>query len=595
MEVIANKDTTIASEMEVIANKDTTIPSEMEVITNKDTTIASEMEVIANKDTTIPSEMEVIANKDTTIAMDMKCEAFIEKRDLLQQQVSPNSKANGFTQRKDKSVLEDLNEVTLQAPDGGYAWVILACSFYSMFCIEGLNGSFGLLLPILMEEFKSTAAVTSMLNSTLIGIFLIISFFTSCLIERYGTRVVTFCGAWIYTLGLLLSFFAPSISFLFLTYGLLCGLGVGMVFLPSIMIVNQYFDRKRSLANGILASGAGLGLLVMSPVIEKSIDAFGWRGSLLIYACFTVQLCVCASLMRPIRKMKKRKEIKPMSTFSNTVANGTENDDTRYASLPFLNRSDNLLFGSSGTLSLPVLFGSNHSITKGSFNIGALVEVRESENGEKIQYSKTCALPAFCSSRPFIFLTIGCLLTQMGQAIPLVFIGDYGNHVGVTSADISLVLSTFGVANTIGRLFAGLIANTRCLGHLNICNIGLILSAGACFLFFLCKTVGALMGFAIAYGFFLGFFPPMQPLMIMDYLGLEQLTAGYGFVTMLKGPAAFIGSPMAGALLEMTGNYETVNGLAGILFTLAACSQMFALCWDPHSKEQESDIELEKQ
>lgn len=46
--------------------------------------------------------------------------------------------------------------------------------------------------------------------------------------------------------------------------------------------------------------------------------------------------------------------------------------------------------------------------------------------------------------------------------------------------------------------------------------------------------------------FISGFFPPMQPLMIMDYLGLDQLTAGFGFVTMLKAPAAFIGPPFAG-------------------------------------------------
>ncbi|XP_062617832.1 monocarboxylate transporter 12-like [Saccostrea cucullata] len=531
----------------------------------------------------------MILSKDE--AVDMKCEAYMEKRDLLLQQKAPNSGANGFIQRKDHSFKDDL-EVTPQAQDGGYAWMILACSFYSMFCIEGLNGSFGLFLPILMEEFKSTAAVTSMLNSTLIGIFLIISFFTSFLIERYGIRVVMFCGACIYTLGLLLTFFAPNILILFLTYGLLCGLGVGMVFLPSIVIVNEYFDRKRSLANGILTSGSGLGLLVMSPVIEKSIEAFGWRGSFLIYACFTLQLCVCASLMRPLRKIINRKENEPTTPFPKSVANGIEKDDNRYASMPFLNRSDNLMFGSSGTLSLPILFGSNRSINTGPY-IESLVEVTEPE--EKVQQcSGTCTLPAFCSSRSFVFITIGCLLTQMGQAIPLVFIGDYGNHVGVTSADISLVLSTFGVANTIGRLSAGLIANTRCLGHLNICNIGLMISAGACFLFFLCTTLGALIGFAIAYGFFLGFFPPMQPLMIMDYLGLEQMTAGFGFVTMLKGPAAFIGSPMAGALLEMTGNYETVNGLAGILFTLAVFSQMLALCWDPHEKKQESDIELEK-
>lgn len=61
-----------------------------------------------------------------------------------------------------------------------------------------------------------------------------------------------------------------------------------------------------------------------------------------------------------------------------------------------------------------------------------------------------------------------------------------------------------GVANTTGRLFAGFIANTRSVSHLNICNIGLIISAVACFLFFLCKTFDALLGFAVAYGFFIG-------------------------------------------------------------------------------------------
>lgn len=43
----------------------------------------------------------------------------------------------------------------------------------------------------------------------------------------------------------------------------------------------------------------------------------------------------------------------------------------------------------------------------------------------------------------------------------------------------------------------------------------------------------------------------MQPLMIMDYLGLDQLTAGFGFVTMLKAPAAFIGPPFAGSIYNL--------------------------------------------
>lgn len=50
---------------------------------------------------------------------------------------------------------------------------------------------------------------------------------------------------------------------------------------------------------------------------------------------------------------------------------------------------------------------------------------------------------------------------------------------------------------------------------------------------------------------------------------------------------------LAGVLLGMTGNYETVNGLAGVIFTLAVCAQMFALCWEPHVKKSPTDAELD--
>lgn len=72
--------------------------------------------------------------------------------------------------------------------------------------------------------------------------------------------------------------------------------------------------------------------------------------------------------------------------------------------------------------------------------------------------------------------------------------------------------------------------------------------------------------------FISGFFPPMQPLMIMDYLGLDQLTAGFGFVTMLKAPAAFIGPPFAGSLFAAF----------TIVSKIKAKSMLYALIIDKH-------------
>jgi len=49
--------------------------------------------------------------------------------------------------------------------------------------------------------------------------------------------------------------------------------------------------------------------------------------------------------------------------------------------------------------------------------------------------------------------------------------------------------------------------------------------------------------------FFTGFFPPLQPLITLEYVGLENLTSAFGFVTMVKGPAAIAGPPLAGSYL----------------------------------------------
>lgn len=93
----------------------------------------------------------------------MTCKACSANRAVLRN--SKNSESTNVHNR---------NDVTPIGRDGGYAWVILAGTFYSSFCMEGLIGSFGLLLPTLMEEFRASAAVVSMLNSSLIGIFLVL-------------------------------------------------------------------------------------------------------------------------------------------------------------------------------------------------------------------------------------------------------------------------------------------------------------------------------------------------------------------------------------------------------------------------------------
>ena len=99
------------------------------------------------------------------------------------------------------------------------------------------------------------------------------------LTNRFGARAMVISGAVSSTIGLLLTSFAPSLYLMLLTYGGIFGCGSSLVYIAVYEIVPRYFLKRRSLATGLVTMSVGAGLLVMSPVCQALIDAFGWRGA----------------------------------------------------------------------------------------------------------------------------------------------------------------------------------------------------------------------------------------------------------------------------------------------------------------------------
>ena len=65
-----------------------------------------------------------------------------------------------------------------------------------------------------------------------------------------------------------LSVLSPNIPVMMLTYGVLGGLGLGLIYLPAIVSVGFYFERRRALATGISVCGSGVGAFVMAPLVR---------------------------------------------------------------------------------------------------------------------------------------------------------------------------------------------------------------------------------------------------------------------------------------------------------------------------------------
>lgn len=107
---------------------------------------------------------------------------------------------------------------------------------------------------------------------------------------------------------LVISAFAQNVLTLIFTVGIGTGFGFGLIYLPAIVSVTTYFEKKRSLATGIAVCGSGLGTFIFSPVSEYLIKEFGWRGATLILAGIVFNCVIFGAMFRPLEAPKKSRK-----------------------------------------------------------------------------------------------------------------------------------------------------------------------------------------------------------------------------------------------------------------------------------------------
>ena len=115
---------------------------------------------------------------------------------------------------------------------------------------------------------------------------------SGALIKRFGCRVTTLLGGFLCAVSLGLSSLAKTIFALYLTFSVLYGLGSSCVLSASLNIISKYFKKRRSMATGIVACGQGGGVLILGPLLQTMVDAFGWQTTYQIMAGVVLSLCL---------------------------------------------------------------------------------------------------------------------------------------------------------------------------------------------------------------------------------------------------------------------------------------------------------------
>ncbi len=133
---------------------------------------------------------------------------------------------------------------------------------------------------IAQSIFNGDNAQASLTFSILLSTLTIGSVIGGKLAAKYTTRMVVIIGGIILSAGFFLaSFVTPETSLmLWLTYGVMGGVGMGFTYSTTIACAQKWFPRKKGLVTGVIVAALGFGGVIFTPVIESLITAFGGTG-----------------------------------------------------------------------------------------------------------------------------------------------------------------------------------------------------------------------------------------------------------------------------------------------------------------------------
>src|SRR5271154_3529981 len=128
----------------------------------------------------------------------------------------------------------------------------------------------------LTKQFGWTIAQVTWTFTICISVVGIAAFFGGLWLNKKGPRVVAFTAAFLYGLGVFLaSFSAHKLWWLYISYGVIGGIGLGFGYIVPIAVLVKWFPDRRGLITGIAVGGFGAGALVTAPVATRLIQSVG--------------------------------------------------------------------------------------------------------------------------------------------------------------------------------------------------------------------------------------------------------------------------------------------------------------------------------
>lgn len=164
-----------------------------------------------------------------------------------------------------------------------YGWVVAGTTFLTMLVAAGAVGAPGVLLLPLQRDFGWQTSEISGAMAIRLLLFGLMGPFAAALINRFGVRRMVLASLSTVGGGLALSLAMTELWQLILLWGVVVGIGTGMIAMVlGATVATRWFVKRRGLVIGLLTASTATGQLVFMPLIAWIADGMGWRPAVML-------------------------------------------------------------------------------------------------------------------------------------------------------------------------------------------------------------------------------------------------------------------------------------------------------------------------
>ncbi|KAI2631140.1 putative MFS monocarboxylate transporter [Xylaria nigripes] len=384
------------------------------------------------------------------------------------------------------------------------SWLAVGGASLSLFCTVGFINAFGVYQEYYASGFLRNYSESdiSWIGSVSIFLLYIGSPITGLLVDKLGSRILLLTGSTLQLAAVFLSSICSQYYQLFLSQAVLLGIGMSLIFTPSLAIVSRRMPHRRGLAIGITIGGSSIGGLIWPIMLQQLLYndsvSFGWAQRAVGFTMLPLLATACLTVVDVERK--------PAST----VPPGEER-------------------GPNG---------------------GAAGE----KNGEPTIEEKpktTQRIIAMFKNLAFAFLCVGLAFVYLGLFTPFFYISTYAVSKGISSSAAFYLISAINAASFFGRVVPGHLADKY--GHFNICTLAALISGIIALTWTAADSLPGMVVWSIAYGFTSGAILSLQGACAGKIAKPEQQGMALGLVTGSVAIPSLIGTPISGQILSQGG------------------------------------------